>query len=145
MWAASIFSTTPLLGQYCEWRPQNSREQAHDGSRKSYKTDSEWASVHISLFFLGSGVAESSYTNGIQMNLMDLYQSIIIVIQRNHMSLNIYITIYTYIIYTQTCNLIIFVDILTAVIVKVLRNVTKGEKCEGIIWNELKYLSTLRV
>lgn len=79
------------------------------------------------------------------MNLMDLYQSIIIVIQRNHMSLNIYITIYTYIIYTQTYNLIIFVDILTAVIVKVLRNVTKGEKCEGIIWNELKYLSTLRV
>lgn len=61
------------------------------------------------------------------------------------MSLNIYITIYTYIIYTQTYNLIIFVDILTAVIVKVLRNVTKGEKREGIIWNELKYLSTLRV
>ena len=32
-----------------------------------------------------------------------------------------------------------------AMIVKVLRTVTKGEKCEGVIWNELNYLFSLKV
>ena len=30
-------------------------------------------------------------------------------------------------------------------IVKILRDVTKGEKCESMIWNELNYLLSLLV